>query len=133
MHAEVNSGTGARLTANGGVSTNVGQVERAISVAAGAALAAFGLRKRGASGIALALLGAELTRRGATGHCMLYDALGVDTRREVDHRDDVTSRAATVNARKAIKVERSLLVDRSADELQALAQLLEPAALHAAP
>jgi uncharacterized membrane protein len=117
MQTETNSETGARLTANGSGSTNVGQMERAISVAAGAALAAIGLRKRGASGIALALAGAELTRRGVTGHCMLYDALGLDTRRDVGDRDDVTSRAATVNAHKAIKVERSIRVDRPANEL----------------
>jgi uncharacterized membrane protein len=35
-------------------------------------------------------------------------------------RDDVTSRAATVNARKAIKVERSIHVQRPADELYRL-------------
>lgn len=120
MQAETNSEMGARLTGSSSGSANVGQVERAISVAAGAALAAIGLRKRGASGIALALVGAELTRRGVSGHCVLYDALGIDTRMDVDHRDDVTSRAATVNARKAIKVERSIRVDRSAGELYAL-------------
>src|SRR3982750_4887570 len=36
------------------------------------------------------------------------------------HRDDVTSRAATVNARKAIKVERSIQVRRSAEALYTL-------------
>lgn len=101
---------------------NVGQVERAISVAAGGALAAAGLRKRGVAGVALALAGAELARRGITGHCRVYDALGLSTRstRDVRDRDDVTSRAATVNARKAIKVERSILVQRPAEELYTL-------------
>jgi uncharacterized membrane protein len=33
------------------------------------------------------------------------------------HRDDVTSRAATVNARKAIKVERSIHIARPAEDL----------------
>lgn len=36
------------------------------------------------------------------------------------NRDDVTSRAATVNARKAIKVERSIHIERPADELYRL-------------
>jgi uncharacterized membrane protein len=36
---------------------------------------------------------------------------------DTGHRDDVTSRAATVNARKAIKVERSARVRRPAGEL----------------
>ena len=98
---------------------NVGQVERAISVAAGGTLAAVGLRKRGVTGIALALVGAALARRGVTGHCEVYGALGVSTRSPNGrpHRDDVTSRAATVNARKAIKVERSIQVQRPAEEL----------------
>src|SRR5256885_6827701 len=104
-----------------GESRNVGQIERAISVAAGGALGAVGLRKRGVSGIALALVGAELTRRGISGHCRLYDALGVTTHAAANsHRDDVTSRAATVNARKAIKVERSIHVARPAEELYRL-------------
>lgn len=98
---------------------NVGQVERAISVAAGGALAVAGLKKRGITGVALALVGAALARRGVTGHCEVYGALGVSTRSPDDlrHRDDVTSRAATVNARKAIKVERSILIQRTAAEL----------------
>jgi uncharacterized membrane protein len=105
-----------------GNSLNVGQVERAISVAAGGALAAAGLRKRGVAGIALAIVGAVLARRGVTGHCEVYDALGMSTRspRDLRHRDDVTSRAATVNARKAIKVERSIQVQRSAEQLYSL-------------
>jgi uncharacterized membrane protein len=100
-------------------SQNVGQAERAISIAAGSALAAMGLRKRGVAGVAMALVGAELARRGLSGHCMLYERLGVSTRGPADvrDRDDVTSRAATVNARKAIKVERSIRVQRQADEL----------------
>jgi len=102
-----------------GKGLNVGKVERAVSVAAGGALAAVGLRKRGVTGMALALVGAALARRGVTGHCEVYDALGVSTRStgDVRDRDDVTGRAATVNARKAIKVERSIQIQRPAPEL----------------
>jgi uncharacterized membrane protein len=102
-----------------GKGLNVGKVERAVSVAAGGALAAVGLRKRGVTGMALALVGAALARRGVTGHCEVYGALGVSTRStgDVRDRDDVTGRAATVNARKAIKVERSIQVQRPAEEL----------------
>jgi len=103
-------------------SMNVGQVERAISVAAGGALAAAGLKKRGVTRMALALAGAALARRGVTGHCEVYQALGVSTRSPHGprHRSDVTGRAATVNARKAIKVERSIQVQRPAGELYEL-------------
>jgi uncharacterized membrane protein len=100
-------------------SQNVGQAERAVSIAAGGALAAMGLRKRGFAGVAMALVGAELARRGLTGHCMLYEKLGLSTHGPADIRDreDVTSRAATVNARKAIKVERTIRVQRQSGAL----------------
>lgn len=100
-------------------SANVGRVERALSFVAGSALAMVGLRRRGASGMAIALAGAELARRGITGHCRVYDALGVSTHTGAiaPLRGDVTGRAATVNARKAIKVERAVHVDRPALEL----------------
>lgn len=100
---------------------NVGDLERVLSAAGGGALALLALRRRGVSGLALGVLGAELLRRGATGHCPLYDALGVSTAsRDVDNRNDVTGRAATVNARKAIKIEQRIVVQRPADELYAL-------------
>ena len=122
MRSESRSAQPESATSDDGKSLNVGQVERAISVAAGGVLATVGLRKRGVAGVALALLGAALARRGVTGHCEVYGALGLNTRssRDVRDRDDVTSRAATVNARKAIKVERSIQVEREAEELYTL-------------
>jgi uncharacterized membrane protein len=97
---------------------NVGDFERALSAVGGGALALLALRKRGLSGLALGVAGAELLRRGATGHCRVYEALGVNTaNRDLDDRGDVTGRAATVNARKAVKIERRILVHRPADEL----------------
>lgn len=55
---------------------NVGALERAASALAGGALLIGGLRRRSKLGVAQALLGAELIRRGATGECRLYRALG---------------------------------------------------------
>ncbi len=55
---------------------NVGRNERLVSAGIGSALVLFGLRRRSLLGLALATLGAELVRRGATGHCYAYDALG---------------------------------------------------------
>jgi len=57
---------------------NVGQVERWLSMVAGGALAAYGLKRRELPGGAAALAGAALLYRGATGHCDLYQALGVN-------------------------------------------------------
>ena len=101
---------------------NVAKGERIGSVALGAALLALGARRRDRLGLATAMVGGYLIGRGATGHCFLYQALGVSTG-SADavlapwHRNDVTSRAATVNARKAIKIERSVTIDRPREQL----------------
>ena len=100
---------------------NVANPERVGSVALGAALIAFGLRQRDAKGLLAAVIGGAFVQRGATGHCMVYDALGVSTGDSEAvlgrHRDDVTGAAATVNARKAVKVERAVTIARPRSEL----------------
>jgi uncharacterized membrane protein len=62
---------------------NVGASERQGSLAAGSILALLGLRSFAKAhlirGGLFALVGASLISRGTTGHCALYDALGVDT------------------------------------------------------
>ena len=106
---------------NGHQGTNVANPERIGSVAVGAALIAYGLKQRDAKGLIAALVGGAFVQRGATGHCMVYDALGVSTGDSEailgSHRDDVSGAAATVNARKAVKVERSVTISRSRHEL----------------
>ena len=57
---------------------NVGPVERWLSVAIGGALAAYALRRRSVPGSTAGVAGAALLYRGATGHCDLYQALGVN-------------------------------------------------------
>lgn len=61
-------------------SVNVGKMERWASVLGGAALAAYALkrRNRGRGSLGLAALGAPLLWRGATGHCAVYQRLGID-------------------------------------------------------
>lgn len=58
---------------------NVGSTERKISVAAGSALAIYGLSRKSKGGAALAAVGAGLLYRGASGHCPAYSAMGVNT------------------------------------------------------
>lgn len=58
---------------------NVSNPERWISVVCGSALAAYGLKRRSIAGVALAGLGGALVWRGATGHCAIYESLGVST------------------------------------------------------
>lgn len=59
--------------------TNVHSVERLLSFFAGTSLVAAGIRKKGRSGLIPLATGAVLINRGATGHCGLYRALGVQT------------------------------------------------------
>jgi uncharacterized membrane protein len=89
---------GPRRIERGAAQRNVGDLERLLSAVGGGALAIAGLKRRGAAGMALAAIGTALVHRGATGYCRVYEALGV------------TSAAATVNAREAIKVEHAVTV-----------------------
>lgn len=57
---------------------NLGKIERWASVLGGAALAALALRKRNRRTLGMALAGAPLIWRGATGHCAVYQRLGID-------------------------------------------------------
>jgi uncharacterized membrane protein len=59
-------------------SVNVGQVERWLSMLAGGMLAAWALKRRDTPAGTLALSAAGLLYRGATGHCHLYEALGIN-------------------------------------------------------
>ena len=58
---------------------NISQTERIVSTIGGGILAFAGLLKRSPAGIALALVGGDLMRRGITGHSYTYDALGIRT------------------------------------------------------
>jgi uncharacterized membrane protein len=95
---------------------NVAKPERIASVTLGAALITYGLRRRDATGIAAAIIGGAFVHRGATGNCPVYNALGISTGDseavlDAPHRKGVTGRAATVNARDAIKVERTVTIN----------------------
>jgi hypothetical protein len=58
---------------------NVGDAERTISALAGGCLVFYGLSRHSLSGLLTAIVGGGLVYRGMTGHCGLYDALGVST------------------------------------------------------
>src|SRR4051794_27279994 len=83
---------------------NVELPERIGSVAAGAALALFGLSRRSWSGLALALLGGGLLYRGSTGYCALYHQLGINSRQ--------MNTEAGVPDKKGIKIESTVTVER---------------------
>ena len=90
---------------------NMNQVERWASMAAGAALAIYGLSRRRGSGMAVAALGGALLERGFTGHCHVYNALGVNT---AGVRSD-TRRA--LGGRGGVNVDESVTINRSVEEL----------------
>ena len=88
---------------------NVPQPERIGSLAAGAGLAAYGLSRRSLGGVLLALLGGALIKRGVTGHCEMYAAMGVNSRQLNTERG--------VPGNKGIKVVKSITVARPPQEV----------------
>lgn len=90
---------------------NVADLERWLSVIAGSALAAYGLKRRSIAGLAVAALGGALVHRGATGHCMVYESLGVSTAGE--HQGQQVS----VPYGKGIQVEKAMTVNAAPETL----------------
>jgi uncharacterized membrane protein len=58
---------------------NISEIEKWVSLAAGAGLTVYGLSRVRKGGWMLAALGGMLVERGATGHCRLYQAVGMNT------------------------------------------------------
>lgn len=69
---------------------NVARNERVISAAAGAALVGLGAWRRGVLGILSGVAGAALLVRGASGHCSVYQAMGVNTARKEQEEEEAT-------------------------------------------
>ncbi|MDT5157042.1 MAG: hypothetical protein QOH51_1399 [Acidobacteriota bacterium] len=98
-----------------GVQTpNVGQVERLVSSVGGGALALYGVTRGSLGGIALALLGAALVQRGVSGHCNVYEAMNFSTAGDASLRN---SENVSVPAERGTKVEKSVTINRPAEEL----------------
>jgi len=89
---------------------NISDTERLISGAGGGALTAYGLKRRGLGGLLMTIAGAGLIYRSATGHCHLYKALSISTAKRKGLR-------ASVKHGAGIKVEKSVIINKPADEL----------------
>ena len=87
---------------------NVGKVERQFSLAAGIGSVALGVARRDLRGLLMAALGAGLLYRGASGHCSVYGALGVDSRTKHDTNDEQAQ---------AIRVTAAFLIDQPIKDL----------------
>jgi uncharacterized membrane protein len=96
---------------------NVGNREREASLVLGSAVALFGIARRDLPGLLLAALGAGLVYRGASGHCSVYGALGIDSRGDRN--------ADKLTEPNHIEVVESFLVDKSPEELYAFWRKLE--------
>ena len=73
-----------------GLSQNISNEEKQWSLWGGAALVAAGLARGRIQGMVLASMGAGLIYRGSTGHCHMYEMLGVDTSETGPHHKVAT-------------------------------------------
>ncbi len=103
---------------------NVGQIERILSLAGGSALAIYGIARRTIAGAGLALVGGELIRRGATGHCYLYQFLDLNT------NDESPSTVASLPNNTGVRIKRSMTILRPAHELYAFWRNVENSPLY---
>ncbi len=103
---------------------NVGQIERIVSIAGGSVLAIYGMVRRNATGVGLALVGGELIRRGTTGHCYLYQLLDLNT------NDESPSTVASLPNNKGVRIQRSMTILRPAHELYAFWRDVENSPLY---
>lgn len=82
---------------------NVGRVERGLSLATGLTLLAYTVARRPRLGLPLGLDAGYMIYRGATGHCVFYQMLGINR--------------AEANGHEGIRVERAVTVHRPKEEL----------------
>ena len=91
---------------------NITQAERIASAIGGGLLAAAGLQKRSAAGLALAMIGGDLLRRGITGHSFAYEMIGIRTA-PLGQGAETTS----VPYELGIRVDRSITIAKPRSEV----------------
>jgi uncharacterized membrane protein len=103
---------------------NVGKIERGASVIAGTLLVAHGLKqmgmkRKGWAGLGLAFLGTGFLRRGITGFCYTYQALGIRTAEKPEGRN------VSVPYELGIRVDEAITINRPVAEVYAFWRNLE--------
>ena len=98
---------------------NVGSTERSASVIAGCMLIYHGLRGKGWKAASLALLGTAFIRRGITGFCYSYRALGVTTASPKEGSN------VSVPYELGIRVDEAITINRPRNEVFAFWRNLE--------
>ncbi len=96
----------------GNPTQNVGNTERIVTAAGGGALIAYGIKRFDVTGAILAVAGAALAVRGATGQCSVYEALGIDTNSKTDGSGRGQSWLSG-----PVHVTKSVTINKSAEEL----------------
>jgi uncharacterized membrane protein len=98
---------------------NVSFAERVVSGVVGGVLITAALKRRGLDGLAMAGLGAALGYRAFSGHCHLYQMLGIDT--AITEREQLQRDATPygVPAHAGVRIEESIQINRPAEELYA--------------
>ena len=94
---------------------NVGENERAVSLAAGSIVALLGISRRSVPGLLIAGVGGALIYRGATGHCPIYEALELDTAEPEQGQTGRGGQGQITN--RGMRVETAFLINRSSEEL----------------
>src|SRR5687768_6991817 len=80
---------------------NVGRLERGISLVSGIALLAYTLSRRPKLGVPIGLDAGYMIYRGLTGHCVMYQMLGINRAEASGHEGILVERAVTVNRPRA--------------------------------
>ena len=90
---------------------NISEIERWTSIAAGTALALYGMSRRRGSGWMLAALGGMLVQRGASGHCHTYDLFGINT------AGTGSDTRHALGGSRGVNVEERVIINRPREEL----------------
>ena len=93
---------------------NVAEPERWVSVVAGSALAAYGLKLRSIPGLVVGALGGALIHRGATGHCIVYESMGMST---AEGAAAAADNQVSVRYGRGVRVEKAATINAKPEEV----------------
>ncbi len=100
------------------VTRNIGQRERWISGVVGGTLTAYGIFRRDWLGSGLAVIGSALFYRGASGHSFLYQTMNISTaEQQPNFAPGIPKTVSSIPGKRGVRVQRSMTVNRSAEDL----------------